>query len=222
MENGLNALGRRIQMLRESNMMTRADLAQYIGVTRKDIVEWEEGRVIPTAEQVVEIARQFGADPRSLLDVEEAGQTSAAVPESAPAAPNTKKKLTVALVCLVLGICAALSANFLMQGLAAGADVPAASTSAQVEELIPLPECLTLTVAETAQWDLDGDGAAELVNSGGADILFVQDGTAYALGEPLSKGQTLTAQDGVFIVKNDRGESRIYSRLRDGAIYPAG
>ena len=94
MENGLNALGRRIQMLRESNMMTRADLAQYIGVTRKDIVEWEEGRVIPTAEQVMEIARQFGADPRSLLDVEEAGQTSAAVPESAPAAvrPHRQRK----------------------------------------------------------------------------------------------------------------------------------
>lgn len=221
MENGLNALGRRIQMLRESNMMTRADLAQYIGVTRRDIVDWEEGRALPTAQQVMEIARQFGADPRSLLDAEETLRETPAE-SAAPAVPNTKKKLTVALVCLVLGICAALSANFLMQGLAAGADVPAASTSAQVEELIPLPECLALTAVETAQWDLDGDGAAELVNSGGAEILFVQDGTAYALAEPLSKGQTLTAQDGVFIVKNDRGESRIYSRLRDGAIYPAG
>lgn len=221
MENGLNALGRRIQILRESNMMTRADLAQNVGVTRRDIVDWEEGRALPTAQQVVEIARQFDADPRSLLDAEETLRETPAE-SAAPAVPNTKKKLTVALVCLVLGICAALSANFLMQGLAAGADVPAASTSAQVEELIPLPECLTLAVVETARWDLDGDGAAELVNSGGAEILFVQDGTAYALGEPLSKGQTLTAQDGVFIVKNDRGESRIYSRLRDGAIYPAG
>lgn len=221
MENGLNALGRRIQILRESNMMTRADLAQNVGVTRRDIVDWEEGRAFPTAQQVVEIARQFDADPRSLLDAEETLRETPAE-SAAPAVPNTKKKLTVSLVCLVLGICAALSANFLMQGLAAGADVPAASTSAQVEELIPLPECLTLAVVETAQWDLDGDGAAELVNSGGADILFVQDGTAYALAEPLSKGQTLTAQDGVFIVKNDRGESRIYSRLRDGAIYPAG
>lgn len=221
MENGLNALGRRIQILRESNMMTRADLAQNVGVTRRDIVDWEEGRALPTAQQVVEIARQFDADPRSLLDAEETLRETPAE-SAAPAVPNTKKKLTVSLVCLVLGICAALSANFLMQGLAAGADVPAASTSAQVEELIPLPECLALTAVETAQWDLDGDGAAELVNSGGADILFVQDGTAYALGEPLSKGQTLTAQDGVFIVKNDRGESRIYSRLRDGAIYPAG
>ena len=221
MENGLNALGRRIQILRESNMMTRADLAQNVGVTRRDIVDWEEGRALPTAQQVMEIARQFDADPRSLLDAEETLRETPAE-SAAPAVPNTKKKLTVSLVCLVLGICAALSANFLMQGLAAGADVPAASTSAQVEELIPLPECLALTAVETAQWDLDGDGAAELVNSGGAEILFVQDGTAYALAEPLSKGQTLTAQDGVFIVKNDRGESRIYSRLRDGAIYPAG
>ena len=53
MDNNANALGRRIQVLRESNMMTRADLAQHMGVTRKEIVDWEEGRALPTAEQVV-------------------------------------------------------------------------------------------------------------------------------------------------------------------------
>ena len=70
--------------------------------------------------------------------------------------------------------------------------------------------------------DLDGDGVAEQVNPEGRSILLIQDGVAYALAEPLAGGQTLTAQDGVFIVKNAQGESRIYSRLRDGGIWPAG
>ena len=47
-----NSLGRRIQMLRESNMMTREDFAQRIGVLRKTVVDWEEGKAIPTAQQI--------------------------------------------------------------------------------------------------------------------------------------------------------------------------
>ena len=70
--------------------------------------------------------------------------------------------------------------------------------------------------------DLDGDGKAEEVNPEGEDILLIRDGKAYALAEPLAKGQKLTAQDGVFIVKNAEGESRIYSRLRNDGIWPAG
>lgn len=222
MENGLNALGRRIQVLRESNLMTRADMAQYIGVTRKDVVDWEEGRVLPTAQQVVNIAKLLNADPRSLLDAEETTRTAADAGTQTPAAPKNGRRLTAAVVCLALGLCAVFGANFLMQALAADAGQPAVSASAQAEELVPLPECLMLAVVETAVWDLDGDGEAELVNPNGADILFVQDGVAYTLAEPLGKGQSLTARDGVFIVKNDRGESRIYSRLRDGALWPAG
>ena len=53
----LNSLGRRIQVLRESNMMTRGDLAQEMGITRKELVDWEEGRKAPTAEQIVELGR---------------------------------------------------------------------------------------------------------------------------------------------------------------------
>ena len=157
MENGLNALGRRIQVLRESNLMTRADMAQYIGVTRKDVVDWEEGRVLPTAQQVVDIAKLLNADPRSLLDAEETTRTAADAGTQTPAAPKNGRRLTAAVVCLALGLCAVFGSNFLMQALAVNAGQPAVSASAQAEELIPLPECLTLAVVETAAWDLDGD-----------------------------------------------------------------
>lgn len=222
MENSLNALGRRIQVLRESNMMTRADLAQNIGVTRRDIVDWEEGRAIPTAQQVVDIAKLFSADPRSLLDVEELSQTGKTPEAQPPAKSKTEKRLLAGVVCLVLGVCAAIGASYLMQALSTGEESVSVSASAQVEQAAPLPDSLPLTAVATARWDLDGDGTPELVNTAGTDILFVQDGTAYTLAEPLDGGQTLTAQDGVFIVKNEQGESRIYSRLRDGALYPAG
>jgi hypothetical protein len=79
---------------------------------------------------------------------------------------------------------------------------------------------------DAAQWDLDGDGQKELVSLAGGDILFFRkegsDYTAYALAQPLQEGWKLTAQDGVFVLKNRAGESRIYSVLRDGALYPAG
>lgn len=226
MENSLNALGRRIQVLRESNMMTRADLAQYIGVTRRDIVDWEEGRVIPTAQQVVDIAKLFSAEPRSLLDAEELPQTGDTSEPQSPAGPKAGKRLLAGVVCLALGICAAFGAAYLMQTLSTGEGSVSVSASAQVEHTAPLPDSLSLTAVAIAQWDLDGDGEKELVNGAGADVLFIagtaEGSTAYALAEPLAQGQTLTAQDGVFIVKNEQGESRIYSVFRDGALYPAG
>ena len=95
-------------------------------------------------------------------------------------------------------------------------------SAAKAEEVVPLPEYLALEEVALAAWDLDGDGEAEQVNPEGEDILLVRDGKAYALAEPLAKGQKLTAQDGVFIVKNAEGESRIYSRLRNDGIWPAG
>ena len=63
-----NKLGRSIQVLRESHMMTRGDLALILGITRKELVEWEEGRALPKAEQIVELAGYFSVDPRSLVD----------------------------------------------------------------------------------------------------------------------------------------------------------
>ncbi|MBP3486388.1 MAG: helix-turn-helix transcriptional regulator [Oscillospiraceae bacterium] len=221
MDNNANALGRRIQVLRESNMMTRADLAQHMGVTRKEIVDWEEGRALPTAEQVVAVARFFSADPRALLDVEDG-----AVPAEQPTAPPPKagKRLVAGLLCLALGLCAALGASALMGSLSAeGESVPASSTA---EELpAPLPESLPLTALPAAEWDLDGDGEKELVCLEGQALFFrmEEDGpAAYALAQPLPQGQTLTAQDGVFVLAASSGRSRIYSVFRDGALWPAG
>ena len=212
-----NKLGRSIQVLRESHMMTRGDLSQILGITRKELVEWEEGRALPKAEQIVELAGYFSVDPRSLVD--EPG-TEGPEEMERPAGKGGKK-LAAGVIVLVLGVFALLLGVGLLQGLSADMGEAPASSSG-VEEPLPLPECLTLAEVELAACDLDGNGEAELVNPEGKEILLLRDGKAYALAEPLGKGQTLTAQDGVFIVKNNEGESRIYSRLRDGAIYPAG
>lgn len=212
-----NKLGRSIQVLRESHMMTRGDLAQILGITRKELVEWEEGRALPKAEQIVELAGYFSVDPRSLVD--EPG-TEGPEEMERPAGKGGKK-LAAGVIVLVLGVVVLLLGVGLLQGLSTDMGEAPASSSG-VEESLPLPECLTLAEVELTACDLDGDSEAELVNPDGKDILLIQDGKAYALAEPLGKGQTLTAQDGVFIVKNEKGESRIYSRLRNGAIYPAG
>ena len=215
----LNSLGRRIQVLRESNLVTRSELAQDLGVTRKDLVDWEEGRAVPTAEQLVDLARKFGVDPRSLVeDPEEVMEVQARI--EAEQKPVTGKKLVLAFLCLILGIVILAGSVLVLYSMGDGGAQQ--ESAAKSEETVPLPESLALAEVELTLWDLDGDGVAEQVNPGGKDILLIRDGKAYALAEPLPKGQKMTAQDGVFIVKNAEGESRIYSRLRDGAIWPAG
>lgn len=221
MENN-NKLGRSIQLLRESNMMTREDFAQRIGVLRKTVVDWEEGKAIPSAEQILAIAEFAGVDPRSMVEDPAQIDDTAAAPS--PAAGGGKRIL-VSVGCLALALCCVMGAMTLIQTLPgkAGADAVTMTPDASSGEEQPaaLPESLALVELETALWDLDGDGEKELVVLE-EDVLFVQGDTAYGLAAPLAKGQSLTAQDGVFIVKNEAGESRIYSRLRDGAVYPAG
>ena len=212
----LNSLGRRIQVLRESNLVTRSELAQDLGVTRKDLVDWEEGRAVPTAEQLVDLARKFGVDPRSL--VEEVMEVQARI--EAEQKPVTGKKLVLAFLCLILGIVILAGSVLVLYSMGDGGAQQ--ESAAKSEETVPLPESLALAEVELTPWDLDGDGVAEQVNPEGKDILLIRDGKAYALAEPLPKGQKMTAQDGVFIVKNAEGESRIYSRLRDDALWPAG
>ena len=215
----LNSLGRRIQMLRESNMMTKTDLAQVLGVTRKELVEWEEGRAVPKAKQIVELARYFSVDPRSLVeDPAEAAQTQARI--EAEQKTVSGKKLVLAVFGLIVGLVILAGSVLVLYSMGAAGDLQ--ESAAKSEEAAPLPEYLALEEVELAAWDLDGDGEAEQVNPAGEDILLIRDGKAYALAEPLAKGQKLTAQDGVFIVKNAAGESRIYSRLRDEGIWPAG
>ena len=215
----LNSLGRRIQMLRESNMMTKTDLAQVLGVTRKELVDWEEGRSVPKAEQIVELARYFSVDPRSLVeDPAEAMETQARIEAEQKAVSG--KKLVLAVLGLILGLVILAGGVLVLYSMGAAGDLQ--QSAAKAEEVVPLPECLALEEVALAAWDLDGDGKAEEVNPEGEDILLIRDGKAYALAEPLAKGQKLTAQDGVFIVKNAEGESRIYSRLRNDGIWPAG
>lgn len=213
-----NKLGRSIQMLRESNMMTRDDFAQRIGVLRRTVVDWEEGRVIPTAEQLMDISKFFSVDPRALVDAPLEGVEEAAPEKSAPAGG---KRMVKGVVALALALVAISGAMTLIRGLSANTDDPAVSTSDEVEEVVPLPDSLALTTLKTALWDLDGDGEKEVVALEG-EVLFVKGGAAYGLAEALPKGQTLTPQDGVFVLKNEAGESRIYSVLRDGALWPAG
>ena len=210
----LNKLGRSIQTVRESRMMTREDFAQHIGVLRKTVVDWEEGKAVPTAEQILAIAEFGGVDPRSLVD--EPGQAAAFPAEQAPKKDN---RLALGILLLVLGV-AILVGGVGLLGTLSGQMESAPAESEETE--VPLPEALVLAALELPKWDLDGDGKKETVNPEGAEILFFEGDTAYGLAEPLAKGQTLTAQDGVFIVKNKAGESRIYSVLRDGALYPAG
>ena len=220
----LNSLGRRIQVLRESNMMTKGDLAQQVGVTRKDIVDWEEGRVLPTAEQVVEIARYFSADPRSLLDVMDGESVDAVAADAVPTTTGGKR-FVLGILCLILGLCFMLGALYLVQTLGGDQSSSAASSSVQQSQPLPLPDYLPLTAAKIAQWDLDSDGEKEMVILEDEVLLLRKEGDnyiAYTLAQPLEKGWTLTAQDGVFLLKNAAGESRIYSVLRDGALYPAG
>lgn len=212
----LNKLGRSIQTVRESRMMTREDFAQYIGVLRKNVVDWEEGRAIPTAEQILAIAEFGGVDPRSLVD--EPGQPSASPVEKEPKKDN---RLALGIVLLVLGV-AILAGGVGLLGALSGQMGQTSAPAVSEETEVPLPERLPLAALELPMWDLDGDGKKEVVNPEGAEILFFDGDTAYGLAEPLHRGQTLTAQDGVFIVKNQVGESRIYSVLRDGALYPAG
>ena len=212
----LNKLGRSIQTVRESRMMTREDFAQHIGVLRKTVVDWEEGKAVPTAEQILAIAEFGGVDPRSLVD--EPGQPSASPAEKEPKKDN---RLALGIVLLVLGV-AILAGGVGLLGALSGQMGQTSAPAVSEETEAPLPESLVLAALELPRWDLDGDGKKETVNPEGLEILFFEGDTAYGLAEPLSKGQTLTAQDGVFIVTNKAGESRIYSVLRDGALYPAG
>ena len=215
----LNSLGRRIQVMRESNLMTKSELAQDMGVTRKDLVDWEEGRAVPTAEQLVALARKFGVDPRSLVeDPAEAMETQERIETEQQ--PVSGKKLVLAVLGLILGLVILAGGVLVLYSMGAAGDLQ--ESAAKAEEVVPLPECLALEEVALSAWDLDGDGEAEQVNPEGEDILLIRDGKAYALAEPLAKGQKLTAQDGVFIVKNAEGESRIYSRLRNDGIWPAG
>ena len=215
----LNSLGRRIQVMRESNLMTKSELAQDMGVTRKDLVDWEEGRAVPTAEQLVALARKFGVDPRSLVeDPAEAMETQERIETEQQ--PVSGKKLVLAVLGLILGLVILAGGVLVLYSMGAAGDLQ--ESAAKAEEVVPLPEYLALEEVALAAWDLDGDGEAEQVNPEGEDILLIRDGKAYALAEPLAKGQKLTAQDGVFIVKNAEGESRIYSRLRNDGIWPAG
>ena len=215
----LNSLGRRIQVMRESNLMTKSELAQDMGVTRKDLVDWEEGRAVPTAEQLVALARKFGVDPRSLVeDPAEAMETQERIETEQQ--PVSGKKLVLAVLGLILGLVILAGGVLVLYSMGAAGDLQ--ESAAKAEEVVPLPEYLALEEVALAAWDLDGDGKAEEVNPEGEDILLIREGKAYALAEPLAKGQKLTAQDGVFIVKNAEGESRIYSRLRNDGIWPAG
>ena len=95
----LNKVGRSIQAVRESKMMTREDFAQHIGVLRKTVVDWEEGKALPTAEQILAIAEFGGVDPRALVD--EPGERA---PAAEPPQPKKDRRMALGIVLLVLGV----------------------------------------------------------------------------------------------------------------------
>ena len=141
----LNSLGRRIQMLRESNMMTKTDLAQVLGVTRKELVDWEEGRAVPKAEQIVELARYFSVDPRSLVeDPAEAAQTQARI--EAEQKTVSGKKLVLAVFGLIVGLVILAGSVLVLYSMGAAGDLQ--ESAAKSEEAAPLPEYLALEEVE--------------------------------------------------------------------------
>ena len=57
----------RLKELRMERNWTQGQLAKKIGVTRTAVVKWESGKVYPTAEKLIELARIFKCQVDYLL-----------------------------------------------------------------------------------------------------------------------------------------------------------
>ncbi len=64
-------IGEKIRLRREEKGITQDAMAQYLGVTCKDIIKWEAGDVYPPFELVPIIANYFGASTDELLCMEQ-------------------------------------------------------------------------------------------------------------------------------------------------------
>ena len=74
MRNKRNAIGENLQMYRERRGMTRADLADAIGVTSKSIGNWERGDRDPSTSYLSALAKVLEVSKADLI-----GETNATV-----------------------------------------------------------------------------------------------------------------------------------------------
>lgn len=65
-------IGDRIRESRIKRRMTQEDLAEAIGVKRAIVSKYETGAVVPSVDQIKNIANALGVDAISLLELEEA------------------------------------------------------------------------------------------------------------------------------------------------------
>ena len=60
-------IGEKIRLRREAKGVSQDELAQYLGVTCKDVLKWEKGEEYPPFEQIPVIAHYFGATTDELM-----------------------------------------------------------------------------------------------------------------------------------------------------------
>jgi transcriptional regulator with XRE-family HTH domain len=64
-----------VRALREQHGWSLADLGERLGVARSQVWQWEDGRTVPTASRLAELAQMLGVDPYELLAVDPANPT---------------------------------------------------------------------------------------------------------------------------------------------------
>lgn len=68
----------RIKHLREQNVLTQAELAKRLGITRSSVNAWEMGISVPSTQYVVELAEIFKVSTDFLLGVSDSATVSVA------------------------------------------------------------------------------------------------------------------------------------------------
>ncbi|QLH74474.1 MAG: ankyrin repeat domain-containing protein [Methanomassiliicoccales archaeon] len=67
--NDYSSIAVKIRNLRERNGLSQEDFAQKLGVARPTISNWENGKVIPTSEQLILISKTFSVSVDSILGI---------------------------------------------------------------------------------------------------------------------------------------------------------
>ncbi|MGI6117956.1 MAG: helix-turn-helix domain-containing protein [Bilifractor sp.] len=62
-------IGEQIKGLRKANKYTQSDLAALLSVSKQAVSNWENNNVVPSVEQVKNIARLFGCSTDYLLEM---------------------------------------------------------------------------------------------------------------------------------------------------------
>lgn len=122
-------LSEKLAALRKRSGLTQQEVAERLDLSRQAVSRWESGQIRPSTENLRAISALYGVTADYLLRddaPEDACAVSAPVEtvpaesspaEEAPAEPEGRKKNPAALlIALVLLLCAALAAGFLLKG----------------------------------------------------------------------------------------------------------